>query len=59
MIASTLAASDATGAVESSADTVAAIIQEMLVARTSEREGRVIDHDAPASMELRKKEGYF
>ena len=48
-----------TGAVESPADTLAEIIQEMMVARTSEREGRVIDHDATASMELKKQEGYF
>jgi sulfate adenylyltransferase subunit 2 len=48
-----------TAAVESSADTVPAVIREMLSARTSERQGRVIDHDAPASMESKKKEGYF
>jgi len=48
-----------TGAVESTADTVTAIIEEMLVARTSERQGRVIDHDATASMEKKKQEGYF
>jgi sulfate adenylyltransferase subunit 2 len=48
-----------TGAVESSADSVPAIVEEMLKARTSEREGRVIDHDAPASMEQKKQEGYF
>ena len=48
-----------TGAVESSADSVAAIIEEMLVSRTSERQGRVIDHDATASMEKKKQEGYF
>jgi sulfate adenylyltransferase subunit 2 len=48
-----------TGAVESRADTVPAVIQEMLLARTSEREGRVIDHDAAASMERKKQEGYF
>ena len=47
------------GAVESSADTLAEIIQEMIVARTSEREGRLIDHDAPASMEHKKQDGYF
>jgi sulfate adenylyltransferase subunit 2 len=48
-----------TGAVESSADTLPKIITEMLATRTSEREGRLIDHDAPASMELKKQEGYF
>jgi sulfate adenylyltransferase subunit 2 len=48
-----------TGAIESAADSVAAIIQEMLVSRTSERQGRVIDHDATASMEKKKQEGYF
>jgi sulfate adenylyltransferase subunit 2 len=48
-----------TGAVESDADTLPAIIQEMLLTRTSERQGRVIDHDAAASMEKKKQEGYF
>jgi sulfate adenylyltransferase subunit 2 len=48
-----------TGAVESTADTLPKIITEMLATRTSEREGRLIDHDAPASMELKKQEGYF
>jgi sulfate adenylyltransferase subunit 2 len=48
-----------TGAVESDADSVPAIIAEMLVATTSERQGRVIDHDAAASMEKKKQEGYF
>ena len=48
-----------TGAVESSADTLPAIIQEMLLTTTSERQGRVIDHDAAASMEKKKQEGYF
>jgi sulfate adenylyltransferase subunit 2 len=48
-----------TGAIESEADTVAAVIGEMLEARTSEREGRVIDHDASGSMERKKQEGYF
>ena len=42
-----------------SADTLPAIIQEMLLTRTSERQGRVIDHDAAASMEKKKQEGYF
>ena len=47
------------GAVESSATTVPAILQEMLLARTSERQGRMIDHDEAGSMEQKKKEGYF
>jgi sulfate adenylyltransferase subunit 2 len=48
-----------TGAVESEADTLAAIIQEMLLTTSSERQGRVIDHDQSASMEKKKQEGYF
>jgi len=48
-----------TSAVESEAGTVADVIREMLEARTSERAGRVIDHDATASMEQKKREGYF
>ncbi|KWS04159.1 Sulfate adenylyltransferase subunit 2 [Lysobacter capsici AZ78] len=48
-----------TGAIESQADTLEAIIAEMLVATTSERQGRVIDHDPGASMERKKQEGYF
>ena len=48
-----------TGAVESSANTLTAIIQEMLLARTSERQGRMIDHDSSGSMEKKKQEGYF
>ncbi len=48
-----------TGAIESDADDVPAIIREMLIATTSERQGRVIDHDAAASMEKKKQEGYF
>jgi sulfate adenylyltransferase subunit 2 len=48
-----------TGAIESTADSLAEIIEEMFVARTSEREGRMIDHDSPASMEQKKQEGYF
>lgn len=48
-----------TGAVESEAATLTAIIQEMLLARTSERQGRVIDHDSTGSMEKKKQEGYF
>ena len=48
-----------TGAVESEATTLPAIIQEMLLTTSSERQGRVIDHDAAASMEKKKQEGYF
>jgi sulfate adenylyltransferase subunit 2 len=48
-----------TGAVESNAETLTAIIQEMLLTTTSERQGRVIDHDQSASMEKKKQEGYF
>jgi len=48
-----------TGAIESDADTLPAILQEMLVTRTSERQGRVIDHDSSGSMEKKKQEGYF
>jgi len=48
-----------TGAVESEADTLPAIIQEMLLTTSSERQGRVIDHDQAASMEKKKQEGYF
>lgn len=48
-----------TGAVESSAATLPEIIQEMLLTKTSERQGRVIDHDQAGSMEEKKKEGYF
>ncbi len=48
-----------TAAIESDADTLPAIIQETLVARTSERQGRVIDHDQSGSMEKKKQEGYF
>ena len=48
-----------TGAIESDADTLPRVIQETLLARTSERNGRVIDHDAAASMEKKKREGYF
>jgi sulfate adenylyltransferase subunit 2 len=47
------------GAIESDADSLTAIIQEMLLARTSERQGRLIDHDQAASMEKKKQEGYF
>jgi sulfate adenylyltransferase subunit 2 len=48
-----------TGAVESEAETLAEVIHEIAAARTSEREGRVIDRDAPSSMEAKKQEGYF
>ena len=48
-----------TGAVESDADTLEAVIQEMLLTTTSERQGRAIDHDQAASMEKKKQEGYF
>ena len=48
-----------TGAIESDADTLEKVIAEMLVARSSERQGRVIDHDPTASMEKKKQEGYF
>ncbi|MGQ9372173.1 sulfate adenylyltransferase subunit CysD, partial [Azospirillum sp. A39] len=48
-----------TGAVESRAASLPEIIREMLLSRTSERQGRVIDHDQSASMERKKQEGYF
>ena len=48
-----------TGAIESTAATLPAVIEEMLLTRTSERQGRVIDHDSAASMEKKKQEGYF
>jgi sulfate adenylyltransferase subunit 2 len=48
-----------TGAIESNAGTLEAVIEEMLAARTSERQGRVIDHDSAGSMEKKKQEGYF
>ncbi len=48
-----------TGAIESGADTLEAIVTEMFTARTSERQGRLIDSDEKASMEKKKKEGYF
>ncbi|WP_281927724.1 sulfate adenylyltransferase subunit CysD [Roseibium album] len=48
-----------TGAIESDADTLPAIVREMLIARTSERQGRLIDKDESASMEKKKREGYF
>ena len=48
-----------TGAVESNAQTLSEIIQEMLLTTTSERQGRMIDHDQSSSMERKKQEGYF
>jgi sulfate adenylyltransferase subunit 2 len=48
-----------TGAIESSADTLEAIVTEMFTAKTSERQGRVIDFDEKSSMEKKKREGYF
>jgi sulfate adenylyltransferase subunit 2 len=48
-----------TGAIESDATTLPEVILEMLLAKTSERQGRVIDHDGAASMEAKKQEGYF
>ena len=48
-----------TGAVESSADSLDEVIAELLRSTTSERQGRVIDHDSTASMEKKKQEGYF
>ena len=47
------------GAVESTATTLPQIIQEMLLTTTSERQGRMIDHDSAASMEKKKQQGYF
>lgn len=48
-----------TGAIESDAVSLEAIVREMLIARTSERQGRLIDHDEAGSMEKKKREGYF
>lgn len=48
-----------TGAIDSDADDLPAIISEMLVSRTSERQGRLIDSDSAGSMEKKKQEGYF
>jgi sulfate adenylyltransferase subunit 2 len=48
-----------TGAIESEANTLEGIVQEMLIARTSERQGRLIDRDEAGSMEKKKREGYF
>jgi sulfate adenylyltransferase subunit 2 len=47
------------GAVDSNATTLPEIIQEMLLTKSSERQGRLIDHDQSGSMEKKKKEGYF
>ena len=47
------------GAIHSTATTLPEIIREMMIARMSERQGRVIDHDGSGSMEEKKKEGYF
>ena len=54
-----LGCSPCTGAVRSTADTVAKIIEELIQVRHSERQLRVIDHDQDGSMELKKREGYF
>jgi sulfate adenylyltransferase subunit 2 len=48
-----------TGAIESEADSLEAIVEEMLTAQTSERQGRLIDKDESGSMEKKKREGYF
>ncbi|HET7716982.1 MAG TPA: phosphoadenosine phosphosulfate reductase family protein, partial [Bauldia sp.] len=48
-----------TAAIESDAATLSAIVAEMFVARTSERQGRLIDHDEVGAMEMKKREGYF
>jgi sulfate adenylyltransferase subunit 2 len=48
-----------TAAIESDARTLAAVVREMLTVRTSERQGRLIDHDASGSMEKKKQDGYF
>jgi sulfate adenylyltransferase subunit 2 len=48
-----------TAAIESTAATTADIVQEMFEARSSERQGRLIDHDETGSMEKKKREGYF
>ena len=55
----TLGCTYCTGAIRSTADTVAKIIEELGVAQRSERENRLIDHDVDGSMELKKREGYF
>jgi sulfate adenylyltransferase subunit 2 len=48
-----------TGAIESEAENLEAIVEEMLTAQTSERQGRLIDKDESGSMEKKKREGYF
>ncbi len=48
-----------TGAIESTASTIPEVIEEMLLTRVSERQGRVVDHDVQASMEKKKQDGYF
>ena len=48
-----------TGAIRSDADTIEKVIAEVATAQHSERQGRAIDHDQDASMELKKREGYF
>ena len=48
-----------TGAIESDAETLEAIVREMFTVRTSERQGRLIDGDEKSSMERKKREGYF
>ena len=48
-----------TGAIDSDADSLDEIVGEMLTARTSERQGRLIDRDESGSMEKKKREGYF
>jgi len=53
------AATRLTAAVESDATSLSAIVGEMFVARTSERQGRLIDHDEVGAMEMKKREGYF
>jgi sulfate adenylyltransferase subunit 2 len=55
----TLGCVPCTGAIESEADTLEKVIAEVMTARQSERQGRAIDHDQEASMELKKREGYF
>jgi sulfate adenylyltransferase subunit 2 len=54
-----LGCSPCTGAIRSDADTLPAIIQELLSFQSSERANRAIDHDQEGSMELKKREGYF
>jgi sulfate adenylyltransferase subunit 2 len=54
-----LGCSYCTGAIRSEADTVEKIIAELFLARRSERENRIIDHDQEGSMEIKKREGYF